>query len=375
MSKQRIFRLQGTAVTPEGHAIRNLRLAIVDEDTMSDDLLGVGFTDPKGQFRISFTSREFNQDLFESEQLPDIYIVFSRANPEDGQFKAIFRQSFPTLKFEDDREDLGKIKIATWQDPPKFLADVDATPGYRKKVQRLDLDDDLARHCLEEITPFVECLTGWSGLLEDLNVDVTDDIGSYINRYILEAFGAQEQDLFSKALNKITMSFVNLIALYDPIRHSVAINRKEAAAQNLDALKVILGHELVHVGQFKYHPHLREEQKQHMQKLRELVEQHASLSPQELAQAIQASSPQKQMSKLEGYAYYIQRDFLEKHYNMATYFQHTSVLDMVSKHLLPHLIPGLDSLAGIKSSQYVDGMESFRSQGTGRQPARFSDAL
>ncbi len=379
MNTPRIFRLQGTAVTPNRNPIQNLRLAIVDKDTLLDDLLGVGFTDQKGQFRISFTSNEFNQDFFESETLPNIYIVFSRKDPVDGKFKTIYQQSFLALSFAKDTEDLGNIEITTWQEPPCFLQGVNATPGYHKKVQRLNLNDELVQHCLEEIAPLVEHLTGWYGSLENLTVKVVDDISPYIEDY---GEGAQEEDLIlsQETRNKIVASFTSpIVTIYEPIQNLLVIHRKEAAAQNLDALKVILGRELVKVAHFKAYPHLRDKQKQYQQQTQHILrnQPYQSLTSAEFLQQVQKEYQKipfaEHLSKLEGYSYYIQADFLEKHYNMATYFYHASIMELLLKSLLPRLVPSFHDLSAISSSEYFKGMKPFHGEGKGGRPVRFID--
>ncbi len=372
-----IFRLCGTAVTPDGGLLCNLRVAVVDEDTFNHDLLGVGFTDDQGCFRLSFTRREFNQDLFESEALPDIYIVFSALF--DGVFKAVAVKRFPDLLFEGGLEDLGDVVLTQWR-PEGFepIEGADPTPGADKRVQRLDLDHDLVKHCLAEVTPLVESLTGWSGLLDDLKIDVTDELSRYVLGPVVEALGMSMGSLQGRVMGLMADQFADFLALYDPLTHTVVVHSQKAARQNLDALKVIIGHEMVHVGQFKSNPKLVERYKSMLAEVAQLEifsQDDGSVDSEALAQAMRASPMQSVMEELEGFAYYIQRDFLEKHYNLATFFTHRSFIERLLTTAVRAAVPASDTIAEVKRDQYVDGAERFRqnARATG-QPARFDSS-
>lgn len=367
-----IFRISGATVTPTGDLLCNLQVAIVDRDTVSDDLLGVGVTDDEGRFRLSFTRREFNQDLFENEALPDIAIIFSA--PFDGFYRAVAVMEFPDLRFEHGQEELGDIALTSWT-PEGFvpLTGVDPTPGYSKRVQRLDLDDELVRRCLAEVAPLVEAFTGWRDLLEGLKVDVTDAVTRYTVTPMLESMGFESSlttDLMVRLVGDYAMNFM---ALYDPLTHTVVVHETHAARTNLDALKVVLGHELVHVGQFKNEPGLLTRYQTMIADLGKLGEQlhDGDADIAALAESFRESPLQAVMEDLEGYAYYIQRDFLEKHYNMATFFHHRSWLEWIFQGALQRLAPGVDTIKAVKHDQYLQGAERFRGQARGELPARF----
>ena len=149
-----ILRLHGRVVDAQGRALPGLRLAVVDADFLRDDLLAVGFTDDDGLFRLSFTRAEFNQDLFERESVPDLYIVYSKLRGD--AYAAVHREDFAGRTFTDGCEDLGVVRIQSWLDAPVFLGNQSATPGFRKSGLRLNVDDTLIVHCLEEIAPLLD---------------------------------------------------------------------------------------------------------------------------------------------------------------------------------------------------------------------------
>jgi hypothetical protein len=362
----RIFSLTGAVVDNRQNKIPNLRLAIVDRDPVIDDLIGVGFTDENGQFRISFTTSEFNQEWFESENKPDIYIVFS--GYFDGEYRAIFRKDFSSLKFESLSEDLGTVVIDTWDDAPEILIGVDPTPGYEKNINRLQVDNELVRHCLNEVTPLVENLTGWSDLLEGLSVDVTDNFENHMSELVDRAGMTPDPNVL-KMFSKII--FNSILALCDPLSNKLIVNKTKTSKLNLDALKVTMGHELVHVGQFKYHPVLITENEKSWEWLKDILEKDQSMSLKELIDKIQSSPFNNQLTRIEGYAYYIQKDFLERHYNCATFFLHRSFFEIILGTILKKFFPELESLADLKTNQYLEGRNIFLDRREGNYPAAF----
>ena len=56
----KVFEISGAVVTENGERLENVVVAILDRDVFRDDLLGVGCTDARGEFRLSFTEAEFN---------------------------------------------------------------------------------------------------------------------------------------------------------------------------------------------------------------------------------------------------------------------------------------------------------------------------
>lgn len=357
-----IFYLQGEVVTARGNAIRNLRVAVVDKDLAFDDLLGVGITDERGAFRISFTSSEFRQQPFEREQTPDIYLVFSAY--DDGVYKSVARKNFYQLTFPGGVEDLGEIRLEEWGDGPPELPEQNPTPGYRV-VNRLNLSDELVAHCLEEVTPLVEHLTGWTGLLDDVEVRIATDVGEIMAEVMARA-GMSEPTFLDRAFwRNISLAFA---ALYEPISKTVLVNSSAARKQNLDSLKVILGHELVHVGQFKYSPGLEDEYISHLRTIKEIVSR-TDLS--EMMELVRDPKVQLHMYRIEGYAAYIQEDFLENYYNCATHFYSESYLSSLFTRVVMKYFPEIREMVEKKLNQYSEGKEIYVARADGGRPARF----
>lgn len=348
-----VFSLKGQVVNQQGYPIINLRLAIVDKDLMLDDLIGVGFTNEEGRFKIDFTHSEFNQELGENEKTPDIYIVFSTF--KENRFVAIDKQEFYHLKFKNLKEDLGTITIETFVEKPQFLPDINPTPGYNKKVKRLKLSNEMVAYCLEEVCPRVETLTSWKNLLDDLNFEISNNFSETM---------VQTAKVIDPEINMFFTSLIikpmaaNTYATYDPFSHTIFINEELVSQSNFDALKVVLGHELVHVGQFKYYPELKRKQKEAYKDLLKLINE-TTEDASGVFEKIQKTKFSEFMNSIEGYASYIQ-DFLQKDYNCATFISHQSFSVMVLTSIVKKIMPEYDGIMQSKSDQYEEGKKMFQ---------------
>lgn len=348
-------------------------LAVVDEDDLNeDDLIGLGKTLPGGHFHVTFLSSEFNQDVLEMDLAPDIKIVASAMFGDER--KAIFARRYPHLGWtwtSGGEVDLGDIPIEGY-DPDNLvpLEGEDPTPGYLKSADRLEIDDDMVRYCMAEVAPIVEKLTGWSGLLEGLNVAVEDGTSRYTLAETLDAQGiapdSMEARISAWIADRVLAPGMGC-ALYDPPTHTIVINRRSMNQVGLDALKVMIGHELVHVGQFKYTPGLKEFVRAY---LREIP---AQPTPEQLEE-MQAKAAYN--TELEGYASYIETDYLRaRHYPLATLFYHASFADKVVHAVISMMTTdeGSADASEAKASQYTDGLARYRERETRPGvPVRFS---
>jgi hypothetical protein len=105
---ERIFRLRGRVVTREGQPLSNVVVALVDADAVFDDLLGAGRTYEDGLFRLAFTRQAFNQERFEHEQYPDLYVVLAGRQQPGDPLVPLVRRDFQGLRWAGE-EDLGDL--------------------------------------------------------------------------------------------------------------------------------------------------------------------------------------------------------------------------------------------------------------------------
>jgi hypothetical protein len=364
----RQFRLEGRLVDDAGRGLPDLFLAFVDVDLLdADDLIGMGVTDPQGGFRLTFLATEFQQDYFESEATPDLKLIVSAKVGE--ALVPVFVRDYSDLAWPaDGRVDLRSVTVKGFNPAaPVALEDEEPMPGYDKSVVRLELDDDLVRHCLAEVAPIVEKLTGWSNLLEGVNVAVADGLATFS---LQQSFAKQgiDPDSFEAKLSTFIAEFGQAsgagCALYDPHTHTIAINKKVMEQVGLDGLKVMCGHELVHLGQYKYTPGLKAHNKAMLNGM--------EMDPEKVdLDAVRASFGY--MHQLESYAYYIQTDFLQaRFYNLATYPYHQSYLDRLLRGMVALITPNAKETQDLKASQYTSGLEGYRTAQVGDIPTRFS---
>jgi hypothetical protein len=123
-----------------------------------------------------------------------------------------------------------------------------------------DIDRAGARAIIEEVAPHVERLTGWDVLSGQLGLLIIPKERAFEEIALgrLERIGVPVSSL-PAATNVVerVMSYVlrsAILAAYDPTLDSIFIVRDNVDEANLDGLKVILGHELVHRGQAKRYP-------------------------------------------------------------------------------------------------------------------------
>ena len=77
------------------------------------------------------------------------------------------------------------------------------------------------------------------------------------------------------------------------------------------------------------------------------------------------------MTEFEGYAQYIQTDFLQKHYNIATFFPHYSAFQVVIYRIIKMFIPEFDKFFKVKLDQYSEGLEKYRKRQSHKHPTDF----
>jgi hypothetical protein len=359
------FHLQGRVTRANRTPLPGIAIAVVDRDPYRDDLLGVGVTDREGRFQLSFTTREFRLDAFERETRPDLRLVCSVRQGEKLVVCHLEDRPFPE---QTRRLDLGDVVVHSWNDGPRLRPDLVPIPGLRDVV-RLDLDDELISHALHEVVGHVERLTGWSGLLDDLRTADISAFGAEIGQVMTDA-GIEGR--FARGVARAIFERVVLYAtfgLYSPHSHTIFLNAGALEHCNLDGLKVILGHELVHVGQFRNHPELIEKHRRVTADLsRRLAE--AGDGPVDVNALLEDAPIRTHMRLIEGYAAYIQ-GYLEAIYPLAMVVPHRSWFDRLVIAAFRRTTPDLDHILESKLAQYTEGRAHFQAQGTGPQPQPF----
>ena len=309
-----IFTVRGRIASADGAPVPNAYVAIVDADPDLDDLLGAGATAPDGSFRLSFTAEAFNQEPLENELVPDLYIVVSLSGSFGGTGPAtlspFFRRDFDKLTFSAPtyEEDLGTISIPapSLSSPLGTGAPLRSAPGRGKIVKRLHLDDELVGIAAAEIAPLVERLTGWSNLLDGIEIRIVDSYREDRRARLRRALARPNLTPRQLALIEASASecAASTVASWQPDERAILLNRTMIEENAFDFLKVTIGHELVHVGQSRMIPTLGETlRRTHREEWAKLLEG-KRLPRAEWRQAVQL------LANVEGYAHYIETRWL-----------------------------------------------------------------
>ncbi|MCF7859607.1 MAG: hypothetical protein K9N07_09870 [Candidatus Cloacimonetes bacterium] len=376
--KIKTFSLMGRVVDKNHNPISGILVTILDKDLIFDDLMAMGTTGDDGIFLFNFTTDEFRLDFLEFETTPDIYCYFSLLDDKKQEVITLKKQEFFKRKFNQE-EDLGDIVLDNYlsRAVPEDLQDIEIFELDKKAKKRLNITEDLVESCVNEVLPLVEQATNWHDILDGIHFEIINNksgmkrIIEKLFEYYQTALGIEDDLvympwLFYKILTAILYNSIS--ALYFPGDKTIYINNHTCQYINLDYLKVILGHEIVHAGQFKSVSNLKPALESYLNELLQEVSEDRSateveeLEFEELLKIVKNSKIQNAMTALEGHAYFIQKEYLEKHYNCATGFNHSTGLlyRLLMSRFGKNTNSGsgqniLSSLFNAKGSQYIDG--------------------
>lgn len=128
-------------------------------------------------------------------------------------------------------------------------------------MPRLDIQRGMVWELILEMAPQVERLTGWDLALSSLGVRVLPRSRGYEEILLARLRGAGPavrddgpRDLLERLVEYVVENVV--LAAYDPAAQQVCVVRENVDDSNLDGLRLVLAHELVHRGQHVQHPGL-----------------------------------------------------------------------------------------------------------------------
>lgn len=386
---ERLFRYKGRVVDPHGVAVPQAVVALVDEDMISDDLIGATLTGDDGRFAVTFSPEAFNQELLERESSPDLYVVVSL--PLDGALRAVGRRSFAGRSLGRD-EDLGDIVLERREAGFAPLDGQAPMPGGDKRARRLRLDDELLARTLGDVAPLVESLTGARGLLDGLGVVASDGLGETMLRMNSEIVptptsgGRAERAalrLLSSGLTAFLsrrMRLVGVVALYDPYARQIVFDRPAIERVGYDSFRAILGHELVHAAQFKAHPALVDEFKEINHQMLATVDEPEG-SPEALEKARVAQLRLLRFSaNIEGHATHLEHDFLRRAFSAHLDLPHAGLFEQAVWRISAAMSEGdqpslVEREAAKTALPYQVGLAAYRERAEGGQPAPFDPAF
>jgi len=131
-------------------------------------------------------------------------------------------------------------------------------------MAKLQVNNKLVSELVGEVSPLVRKLTGWELASDELRSQVIPKQRGYEEIFInqLQYLGIPEyeddpRDLFERLAEYLLEA--NVLAAYLPWKDEVVVLRENVDDSNLDGLRVILGHELVHRAQHINYPEIFQE--------------------------------------------------------------------------------------------------------------------
>ena len=348
------FRVRGRVVSARGVPLRGIRVVIVDRDLLMDDRIAEGWVGPGGLFHCSFTRGEFNRHLFEAEASPDLDQYFYGRAGADEPVRPLQRISLRT-RIEPGDTDLGDLVLDAVGEELRFADELPVKPGRRGRAT-IELTPGLLEALLREVAPLVQAESGYAIDLDAVRIDV---LAGNIEQ-ALEGSGtgalaewAGLPGWFRVAIGAFLTRLV--AAMYCPLSATIYVNEPMTRTVNLDALKLILAHELVHHGQFTHRPELREQLDDEIARLQQALEDDAPAEV--LAEAVQRLTKGFKQ-EIEGEAEYVRMALWKRHYPCATYHPPTySVLHKAFMAWAMGSVPGMDQAL---QEQYTEGLKKYR---------------
>lgn len=201
-------------------------------------------------------------------------------------------------------------------------------------MKKLNITCDLIQNIVKDITPLIENLTQWQLRINTLRILVLPKNQGYEEVILGRLRGAgilidknHPRSIIEKLLEHVIEA--NILGAYQPGTQEIIIIRENVDESNIDGLKLIIGHELVHRGQHLYFKHLFDQVDERIKNIFGYINSDM-VSLKEITQEMEKIRPI--MSLIESHAYYIQNVLkqnyfpeakIESHFNVATVLMST----------------------------------------------------
>lgn len=128
-------------------------------------------------------------------------------------------------------------------------------------MEKIDVTVPLIRDIVDDVSPLVERATKWDLAIESLDLKVLPKERGYEEVLLgrMKGLGIPVQEdgprpIFERLIEYVLES--TILAAYQPNSQEILVIRENVDDSNLDGLKLVIGHELVHRGQHVQHPQL-----------------------------------------------------------------------------------------------------------------------
>ncbi len=214
----------------------------------------------------------------------------------------------------------------------------------------LDVTDHLVWEMVRQVGPLVEATTRWNLRLHEMQCRVLPKEAGYEELVLgrLRGAGVCVEANASRGIIERLLEYIiegNAMGAYEPSTQELMLVRENVDDSNLDGLRVIVGHELVHRGQHVTYPFVFERVNQATRQLVLYLEQ-ARPDMAAIMEVVRSIKPM--MSLIESHAYYVQGMLARLHFPNARVETHVS---------LPALL--LRVFGGQKIAQYTDAVPAI----------------
>ncbi len=329
----REFSVSGRLVDHHLIPFPGLLVAIIDRDFIWDDLIAYGQTNQNGEFRTHYLESDFRLQFAEFESQPDLTIIISCFDASQKRFVPIQKIEISPAEFK-DQLNLGDIILA----PPFTALDGrHSLPGSWGKSIRLNFNDmGLVDYCLNSVIKIIEDSLHYKIDRNSFSIKAlsqSEIAQSYFQSISSNLSGYTLPSFLIKLIGKLF--YQRLLGLYDPFRAAIYINKQKLKYQNIDTLKVIIGHELIHFIQFNKNPDLLQRMIEMYKKYFECLQQ--PLPPAEIIELTYQyflNEIQPFMTTIEGDAFYFEQNILRQIFTCSNYTHISGVFDGVLTMLL-----------------------------------------
>jgi len=214
-------------------------------------------------------------------------------------------------------------------------------------MTRLDVSVELAHSLVREVAPLVEGVTNWTLDAGALVIRVLPRDRGYEEIVLrrLEAAGVLADDGAPRGIVERMVEHVlehNVAGAYEPSRGELMLVRENVDDSNLDGLRLVVAHELVHRGQHLNHPELFARLDSATREAFDLMESNRGGFRAVLDKVKEVQSI---MTLLESHAVYVQETLRKTHFPQASIETHHGLTALLFRFL-----------AGAKVEQYREGI-------------------
>ncbi len=234
-------------------------------------------------------------------------------------------------------------------------------------MPRLDVTDALLHIVVQDMAPLVERLTGWNLHLGTLRQRVLPKERGYEEILLsrMQAAGVNVEDDSPRNIMERLAEYMleeTVLAAYEPGSGEILVIRENVDDSNLDGLRLVVAHELVHRGQHVNHPEIFAQVDQSTRSVCQMAldSDSARVMALEHLQRIQPA-----MTMLESHAMYVQNTIkrlylpkavIESHFNLAVMLMRLLAAPKVAQYT-----GGIPAVAKATRNGTLD--ELFRSVG------------